>query len=161
MQTDQLRANAYAVVEAIRLLCQQDSLWKNFFFNLDMQLKEPNIIRFNFRDDQKWKSYALNELFYSNAIQELLLIMGNLGIADSKDGRQWLSGWPHDLRWKYREYRIEYIPENQKIKVRDLTSQTRQQTPSPSSAIRLMPSSPVLTPEPVDSVEPPNEVPRL
>ena len=161
MQTDELHANAYAVVEAIRLLCQQDSLWKAFFFDLDLQLKEPNIIRFNFRDDQKWKSYALNELLYSNAFQELLLIMGNLGIADSKDGRQWLPGWPAELRWKYREYQIEYIPEDQKIKVRDVIGQPRQQTPSPGSATRLMPSSPVLTPEPVDSVEPPDKVPRL
>ena len=72
MQTDHLRANAFAVMEAIRLISQRDSLWKAFFFDLNIQLKEPNIIRVNFKDRQKWKSYALNELFYSNAFQELL-----------------------------------------------------------------------------------------
>ncbi len=161
MQTDHLRANAFAVVEAIRLICQQDSLWKAFFFDLDMQLKEPNIIRFNFRDDQKWKSYALNELFYSNAFQELLLIMGNLGIFESKDGRQFLSGWPLELRWKYREYRIEYIPESQEIKVMDVSGRLVEQTPSAGSATRLKPTSPVLKPEAADSVEPPHKVPNL
>lgn len=161
METDHLRANAFTVMEAVRLLCQRDSLWNDFFHDLDIQLKEPNIIRFNFRDNQKWKSYALNELFYSNAFQELMLIMGNLGIADSKDGRQWLSGWPQDLRWKYREYQIEYIPEDQNIKVREFSSQPGEESPPAGSSTRLQPASPVLAPQVADSVEPPYEVPNL
>ena len=79
-QLDYSRVNAFIVARAIQLLCNQDSLWKSFFSDIEMQIREPNILRFDFRDDQKWKSYALNELFYSTFFQELLLSMGNIGI---------------------------------------------------------------------------------
>jgi len=160
-QADLMHANAFIVWEAIRLISQEDSLWSAFFFDLDVQLKEPNIISIIFRDDQRWKSYALNELFFSPAFQELLLIMGNLGIAGSKDGKQFLSGWPTELRWKYREYSIEYIPEDQITEVRDFGRRPGSQAPPPTSSIRLTPATPVLIPEASDSVEPPLKVPRL
>jgi hypothetical protein len=160
-QTDHLRANAYLVTYVIRSISQQNNLWKNFFYDLDLQLKEPNIISFNFLDNQKWKSYALNELFYSPAFQELLLIMGNLGISESKDGRQWLAGWPLELRWKYREYRIEYIPEDQKIKLIESIQQPGATPVSTGSSLRLEPASPILETENNNSAEPPYKVPRL
>jgi hypothetical protein len=160
-QVDYQRANAFAVAYAINLFCQMDSLWAEFFSDIEMQYREPNILRINFRDDQKWKSYALNELFYSEFFQELLLIMGNIGIADSRDGKQWLAGWPDELRWKYHEYRFEYMPEDIEIRVIDLrkaaggTSDDEE-----TSTVRLLPSKPVLSVEPGDSVEPPLRVPR-
>lgn len=160
-QVDYQRANAFAVAYAINLFCQMDSLWAEFFSDIEMQYREPNILRINFRDDQKWKSYALNELFYSEFFQELLLIMGNIGIADSRDGKQWLAGWPDELRWKYHEYRFEYMPEDIEIRVIDLrraaggTSDEEE-----TSKVRLLPSKPVLPVEPGDSVEPPLRVPR-
>ena len=139
-----------------------DSVWTDFFSDIEMQFREPNIMRINFRDDQKWKSYALNELFYSEFFQELLLIMGNIGIADSRDGKQWLNGWPNELRWKYREYRLEYMPEDVDIRVLDLQRAARGTSNEEvtSSKVRLLPSKPVLRAEPGDSVEPPLRVPR-
>lgn len=161
-QVDYQRANAFAVAYAINLFCQMDSLWADFLSDIEMQYREPNILRINFRDDQKWKSYALNELFFSEFFQELLLIMGNIGIADSRDGKQWLAGWPDELRWKYREYRFEYMPEDIEIRVIDLrkaaggTSDDEETT-----KVRLLPSKPVSPVERGDSVEPPLRVPRL
>ena len=161
-QVDYQRANAFAVAHVINLFCQMDSVWTDFFSDIEMQFREPNIMRFNFRDDQKWKSYALNELFYSEFFQELLLIMGNIGIADSRDGKQWLNGWPNELRWKYREYRLEYMPEDVEIRVLDLQRAARgtSNEEETSTRVRLLPSKPVLRAEPGDSVEPPLRVPR-
>jgi hypothetical protein len=158
-QLDYSRVNAFIVARAIQLLCNQDSLWKSFFSDIEMQIREPNILRFDFRDDQKWKSYALNELFYSTFFQELLLSMGNIGIKYSRDGRQWLAGWPSDLRWKYREYTFEYMPEDMKIKVIDLTKRGGK-ADQESATIRLTPAKPILHIEPGDSVEPPYNIPR-
>ncbi|MEA2063003.1 MAG: hypothetical protein U9P14_04845, partial [Gemmatimonadota bacterium] len=148
-------------LQAIRIICDRDSLWRDFFFDLDIQLKEPNIMRFIFRDGQKWKSYALNELMYSRAFQELLLSLGNFGIAGSKDGKQFIDGWPEDLRWKYREYSIEVIPEDEAVETTDFTRSRRPGRPTASDDTRLMPLSPMLNMEAADSTEPPHEVPRL
>jgi len=146
--------NAFAVNEALNLFCNQDSLWASFFSDIERQLREPNLLRFNFRDDQKWKSYALDELFYSTFFQELLLVMGNIGINGSRDGRQWLAGWPEPLRWKFREYRFEYMPEEVRFKV---IENIRQDTVAAgySGAVRIQPSHPILPLSPADSVESP------
>jgi len=161
-QVDYQRAHAFAVAYAIKLFCQMDSVWADFFSDIEMQLREPNILRINFRDDQKWKSYALNELFYSEFFQELLLILGNIGIANSRDGKQWLDGWPDELRWKYREYSFEYMPEDVDIRVTGLGRTPGGTTnEEESSKVRLLPSKPVLPVEPGDSMEPPLRVPRL
>ncbi len=153
--------NAYTAAYAINLLSRRDSLWQSFFANLDMQFREPNILRFNFRDDQKWESYALNDLFYSTFFQELLLRLGNIGIAGSRDGKQWLDGWPDDKRWKYREYRFEYLPEDVGIRVLDPARFAGTDTVIEQSGIlRLNPSNPVLPVTPADSVEPPYRIPK-
>jgi hypothetical protein len=158
-QLDYSRVNAFIVARAIQLLCNQDSLWKSFFSDIEMQIREPNVLRFDFRDNQKWKSYALNELFYSTFFQELLLSMGNIGIKYSRDGRQWLAGWPDQLRWKYREYTFEYMPEDMKIKVIDLSKRGGKANQE-SATLRLTPTKPILPKEPGDSVEPPYNIPR-
>ncbi|MFH1071693.1 MAG: hypothetical protein V1794_18900 [Candidatus Glassbacteria bacterium] len=157
-QTEYRRANAYAVAYAIGALCREDSLWAAFFSDIDMQFREPNILRINFRDDQKWKSYVLNDLFYSTFFQELLLGLGNIGITSSRDGRQWLAGWPSELRWKYREYVFEYLPENVGIRMVDLRRAVDTGAAATDDAVRLAPTNPVL-PVGVDSVEPPYRVP--
>lgn len=147
--------NAFAVNEALKILCGQDSLWSAFFSDIERQLREPNLLRFNFRDNQKWKSYALNELFFSTFFQELLLVMGNIGIQGSRDGKQWLAGWPEPLRWKFREYRFEYMPEE--IQVHVIESARRDTGAEQSSGIiRLTPSRMILPVSPADSVEPPH-----
>jgi len=161
IQVDYQRSNAYVVAHAIKILCQLDSLWNDFFSDLEIQIREPNIMRFNFRDDQKWKSYALNELFYSTFFQELLLIMGNIGIAESRDGKQWLAGWPNELRWKYREYAFEYMPEDMKIKVIDLRKGRGQPSAEEPSTIRILPSKPILPAESSDSMEPALKIPKF
>jgi len=160
-QVDYQRANAFAVAYIIDLFCQTDSLWADFFSDIEIQFREPNILRINFRDDQKWKSYALNELFYSQFFQELLLIMGNIGIANSRDGKQWLAGWPDELRWKYHEYRFEYMPEEVEIRVIDQQRAAGESSDNEeSSTVKLLPSKPVLPVQPGDSVESPLRVPR-
>jgi hypothetical protein len=153
-------SNAYTVSEVIRLFCGMDSLWNSFFSDLDLQLRDPDIMRFNFRDDQKWKSYALNELFYTEFFQELLLILGNLGIADSRDGKQLLPGWPDELRWKYHEYRFEYMPEELRARTRILRKSGADEPAPDSSDIRLTPLNPVLTAPAGDSTELPLAVPK-
>ncbi|MCE5271696.1 hypothetical protein LLH00_10485 [bacterium] len=146
--------NAFAVSEALNLFCGQDSLWASFFSDIERQLREPNLLRFNFRDDQKWKSYALDELFYSTFFQELLLVMGNIGIYGSRDGRQWLAGWPEPLRWKFREYRFEYMPEEVRVKVLENLRQDTSAA-SYSGTVHLQPSHLILPVTPADSVESP------
>jgi len=147
--------NAFAVNEALNILCSQDSLWNSFFSDIERQLREPNLIRFNFRNNQRWKSYALNELFFSTFFQELLLVMGNIGIQGSRDGRHWLEGWPDPLRWKFREYRFEYMPEEMRVQV---IEHIRQDTGAEQSSgiIRLTPSRMILPVSPADSVESPH-----
>ncbi|MBW7995010.1 MAG: hypothetical protein FVQ81_00275 [Candidatus Glassbacteria bacterium] len=161
-QIDYLNINAYTTAYAINLLARQDSLWQSFFADLDMQFREPNILRFNFSDDQKWKSYALNDLFYSAFLQELLLRLGNIGIGNSRDGKQWLAGWPDELRWKYREYRFEYLPEDVGIRVLDPSRFAGGDTAEiqPSGVTRINPIEHVLPVSPADSVEPPYRVPN-
>lgn len=147
--------NAFMVVQALEMFCQGDSLWRDFFSDIERQLREPNILRFNFRDDQKWKSYALDELFYSTFFQELLLVMGNIGIAGARDGKQWLDGWPDPLRWKFREYRFEYMPEDAQVRVigngRVIFDTVVQETPG---ILRIQPLNPILPVGPADTVEP-------
>ena len=87
--------------------------------------------------------------------------MGNLGIEESKDGRQWLAGWPNELRWKYREYRIEYIPEDQKLKLIESIQPPGATTVPTSGSLRLEPSSPILETDNNNSAEPPHKVPRF
>jgi hypothetical protein len=147
--------NAFAVNEALNILCGQDSLWSAFFSDIERQLREPNLLRFNFRENQQWKSYSLNELFFSTFFQELLLVMGNIGIQGSRDGRQWLAGWPEPLRWKFREYRFEYMPEEMRVHVIESIRQDTG-TEQSSGVIRLTPSHPILPVSPADSVEPPH-----
>ncbi len=160
-QTDYKNINAYTAAYAINLLARQDSLWQSFFADIDMQFREPNILRFNFRDDQKWKSYALNDLFYSTFFQELLLRLGNIGITGSRDGKQWLDGWPDEYRWKYHEYRFEYLPEDVGIRVLDPARFAGTDTTvERSGVLRLNPKNPVLPVIPQDTVEPPYRVPR-
>ncbi len=160
-QIEYKNINAYTVAYSINLLARQDSLWQGFFADIDMQFREPNILRFNFKDDQKWKSYALNDLFYSTFFQELLLRLGNIGIAGSRDGRQWLDGWPDEYRWKYREYRFEYLPENVGIRVLDPSRFAGGDTVVEASGVlRLTPLDPVLPATPADTVETPYRVPR-
>ena len=153
------RSNAYIVAYAVGLLCQEDSLWASFFSDIDIQFREPNILRVNFRDDQKWKSYVLNDLFYSTFLQELLIGMGNIGITNSRDGKQWLDGWPTEMRWKYREYQFEYLPENVGIRVIDLRRSTDTSAAQAGDAIRITPTNPIL-PMGADTVEPPYRIPR-
>jgi hypothetical protein len=160
-QIEYKNINAYTAAYAINLLARQDSLWQIFFADLDMQFREPNILRFNFKDDQKWKSYALNDLFYSTFFQELLLRLGNIGIAGSRDGKQWLEGWPNEFRWKYREYRFEYLPEDVGIRVVDPARFAGTDTAvETSGTLRLNPNKPILPVTPSDTVEPPYRVPR-
>ncbi|MEA1997351.1 MAG: hypothetical protein U9N45_06915 [Gemmatimonadota bacterium] len=158
-QVEYKRANAYSVLYVIRSFCRNDSVWASFFSDLEPQIREPDILRFNFRDDQKWKSYALHELLYSTFFQELLLIMGNIGIADSRDGRQWLDGWPREMRWKYREYRFEYMPEDMKIRVMNLRKKGRRT--DEAARVRLLPSRMILSAERGDTLETPYRIPRL
>ena len=139
----------------------RDSLWHSFFADIDMQFREPNILRFNFRDDQSWKSYTLNDLFHSTFFQELLLRLGNIGIAGSRDGKQWLDGWPDELRWKYREYRFEYLPEDVGIRVLDPSRFAGSDTTAESSdVLRINPREQVLPVTPADTIEAPYRVPR-
>ena len=86
-QTNYLRANAYAIIVFIRTMNQRSELWRDFFHDLDIQLRDPNILRINFTDNQAWKSYTLNELFYSTAFSELMLIMETWVSRKAKDGR--------------------------------------------------------------------------
>lgn len=158
-EVNQLRANAYTVFYAIQLFCQRDSLWNAFFTDIDLQFREPNIMIANFRNDQKGKSYALNDLFYSTFFQELLLSLGNIGIPMSRDGKQWLEGWPDELRWKYREYSFEYLPESMAIRVLGVRGAAGDTGVDQSSTVRLLPNKPVLQVEPGDTVEPPLRVP--
>ena len=158
-EVNQQRANAYTVFYAIQLLCQRDSLWNAFFTDIDLQFREPNIMIANFRNDQKWKSYALNDLFYSTFFQEMLLGLGNIGIPMSRDGRQWLEGWPDELRWKYREYTFEYLPESMAIRVLGVRAAAGDTGVDQSSTVRLLPNKPVLKVEPEDTVESPLRVP--
>ena len=144
-QTEVKFINAYTVAQALDLLCQGDDLWNDFFSDIERQLREPNILRFNFRNDQKWKSYALNELFYSTFFQELLLVMGNIGIEEARDGKQWLAGWPDPLRWKFREYRFEYMPEDIKVRMIESAGPRAQNTgPDTSGTIRIQPLDQIL-----------------
>ena len=167
-QTDYLRANAYAIIVFIRMMNQRSDLWRDFFHDLDIQLRDPNIFRVNFKDDQAWKSYTLNELLRSTAFSELMLIMGNLGIAESKDGRQLLEGWPDNLRWKYREYTFEYIPEDDiprnirfyGIEEKD-TSTTEEESTNGGDFIRLRPARQILPVTPGDTLEKPLRIPEL
>jgi hypothetical protein len=161
-QIDYENINAYTAAYAINLLARQDSMWQTFFADLDMQFREPNILRFNFRDDQKWNSYVLNDLFYSTFFQELLLRLGNIGIADSRDGKQWLEGWPDEMRWKYREYVFEYLPEDVGIRVLDPSrfAGSGDTTAVSSGVMRINPLEQVLPVAPADSVEPPYRVPK-
>jgi hypothetical protein len=161
-QIEYSNINAWTTAYAINLLCKQDTLWHKFFTDLDMQFREPNILRFNFRDDQEWKSYVLNDLFYSTFFQELLLRLGNIGIADSRDGKQWLEGWPDAKRWKYREYVFEYLPEDVGIRVLDPShfAGGGDTTIQSSSVVRTNPLDPVLPVTPGDSIEPPFRVPK-
>ena len=161
-QIDYANINAYTAAYAINLLSRQDSIWHSFFADLNMQFREPNILRFNFRDDQKWKSYALNDLVYSTFFQELLLRLGNIGISNSRDGKQWLEGWPDELRWKYREYVFEYLPEDVGIRVLDPSRFTGSgDTAVQSSGVmRINPLKPVLPVTPADTIEPPYRVPK-
>lgn len=160
--TDYLRPNARLVYYAIQMLCERDSLWNDFFSDIEVQFREPNIMRMTFRDEQKWKSYALNELFFSQFFQELLIQLGNIGISQSRDGKEWLDGWPDELRWKYREYRFEYMPEDADINVMDSrtvrTDTTAQE--EQSATLRITPRDPVLPVSQSDSVEPPLEIPE-
>ena len=158
-EVNQQRANAYTVFYAIQLLCLRDSLWNAFFTDIDLQFREPNIMMANFRNDQKWKSYALNDLFYSTFFQELLLSLGNIGIPMSRDGKQWLDGWPTELRWKYREYTFEYLPESMSIRVLGVRGAAGDTGVDQSSTVRLLPNKPVLQVESGDSVESPLRVP--
>lgn len=159
-QVDFQHPNAFVVSRAIALLCERDTLWSAFFSDVQSQIREPNILRFSFRDDQRWKSYALNDLFYSTFFQELLLITGNIGIQYSRDGKQWLEGWPTSMRWKFREFVFEYMPEELRIDVVDLRRRSGA-IPEESSTLRLRPRRPLLPPAASDSTEPPHAIPRL
>jgi hypothetical protein len=65
---------------------------------------------------------------------------------------------PNELRWKYREYVFEYLPENVGVRVVDLRRAADTGAAATGDVIRLAPANRVL-PVGVDSVEPPYRVP--